>query len=347
MALLHGGQLQQMATRYQVPVDEWLDLSTGIAPLSYPIPAVPLHYWQQLPQLAPHLNLAARDYYQCQNILVTNGSQSIIKALPNLWRQYNQQSNKVYLPAKGYKEHEHAWASAGYNICYYHDELPAKTDLSEHCVLVVINPNNPTGKLFTQTEICQYQKTIKEINGLMVVDEAFMDVIEPDQSITSFVNNTDHHTLVLRSFGKFFGLAGIRIGFLITSDYWQRAFSEHLGPWQVNGPAQYIAELALKDKIWQQQQRENLHQLRLQQEALLRDVLGSEIIAEVVSTNLFITLSFNQLVIAKLLHELLCKLGIYVRLTDEQTSLRFGITTKANFPRLVDALLQAKIQLKK
>ena len=142
-------------------------------------------------------------------------------------------------------------------------------------------------------------------------------------------------------------MAGIRIGFLITNTYWKNVFSEFLGPWQVNGPAQYIAELALKDDTWQRQQRENLHQLRLQQESLLKDVLGAEIIAEVVSTNLFITLRFHQSAIAKLLHELLCKLGVYVRLTDDQANLRFGITTQSHFPRLNDALLQAKIQLKK
>ena len=84
MALLHGGQLQQVAKQFNIPPSDWIDVSTGIAPISYPIPDIPLSVWQQLPQQNPELIAAAQQYYQCSQLMITNGSQAIIKALPCL-----------------------------------------------------------------------------------------------------------------------------------------------------------------------------------------------------------------------------------------------------------------------
>ncbi|XQW85012.1 threonine-phosphate decarboxylase CobD [Thalassotalea piscium] len=345
MALIHGGQLQQVAKQFSIPINEWLDLSTGVAPLSYPIPAIPNRYWQQLPQENTALLVAAQNYYRNKNILVTNGSQAIIKALPLLWQKQNTHSNTVYIPYKGYKEHQQAWTNAGFKLCYYHHKLPELNELTSDCVLVVINPNNPTAQLIDKVTLARYQNALKQLNGLLVVDEAFIDVIEPTQSMCAHID--DSHTLVLRSFGKFFGLAGIRIGFLIAIPFWRELFAEYLGPWQVNGPAQYIAQQALNDTHWQQQQRQNLGQLQEQQHTLIWKILGSDLLAEINSTNLFLTLHFHQQDLATRVYQLLCQEGIYVRLTDEQDALRFGITTPDNFSRLSTALTKVRVTLKK
>ncbi len=344
MTLLHGGRLNQIAQQYNIPVDDWLDLSTGISPLSYPIPEIPLQLWQQLPQESTALIAAAKQYYQCEQVLVTNGSQSIIKILPNLWQTHMPLSKTVYLPERGYKEHAHAWRIAGYNICFYHDELPAIDMLESNSVLVVINPNNPTGKLFSVEVLKQYQSKLIALNGLLVIDEAFIDVFSSDQSMCTTVNNDN--TLVLRSFGKFFGLAGIRIGFLVANNFWHNKFSNALGPWQVNGPAQLIAEHALLDISWQKQQRHNLHQLRKQQEALLlerlnREELSKELIAEINGTNLFLTVSFHNKNTASKLYHLLCQQGVYCRLGDEEDTLRFGIAKQEELTKLAQAFNKA------
>ena len=346
MTLLHGGRLNQIAQQYNIPVDDWLDLSTGISPLSYPIPEIPLQLWQQLPQESTALIAAAKQYYQCEQVLVTNGSQSIIKILPNLWQTHMPLSKTVYLPERGYKEHAHAWRIAGYNICFYHDELPAIDMLESNSVLVVINPNNPTGKLFSVEVLKQYQSKLIALNGLLVIDEAFIDVFSSDQSMCTTVNNDN--TLVLRSFGKFFGLAGIRIGFLVANNFWHNKFSHALGPWQVNGPAQLIAEHALLDTSWQKQQRHNLHQLRKQQEALLlerlnREELSKELIAEINGTNLFLTVSFHNKNTASKLYHLLCQQGVYCRLADEEDTLRFGIAKQEELTKLAQAFNKAVI----
>lgn len=340
MALTHGGQLQQVAQQYKIPANKWLDLSTGIAPLSYPIPEVPLTVWQNLPQQSNELLTAAKTYYQCEYLTVTNGSQAIIKALPQLWQQKNACSKHVYLPQYGYKEHAKAWQDAGYILHFYVDELPVMSNIELNSVLVIINPNNPTGKLFKQQTIIQYQQHLQEINGLLVVDEAFIDVISKAHSICSKIVNSD--TLVFRSFGKFFGLAGIRIGFLVANQSWCNAFNEHLGPWQVNGPAQYIATHALSDKAWHERQKQMLRELRTKLEALLWQYLGPDLLKDIKGTDLFLTLSFNDQtelpLRAKNLYSLLCQQAIYVRLTDEKDKLRLGIATDEQQARLAQAL---------
>jgi len=340
MALLHGGQLQKIAKKYQIPIDDWLDLSTGIAPLSYPIPEIPLQFWQQLPQKYLALEMAARKYYQCESILVSNGSQSIIKALPGLWLKENPHSKKAYLPARGYKEHAKSWEDAGYQCCFYRQRLPKTTLLCKNSVLVIINPNNPTGQLFSSDTIKRYQQALGKLNGLLIIDEAFIDVVSPTCSMCPYV--ADSHTIILRSFGKFFGLAGIRIGFLVASQDWHNRFSEHLGPWQVNGPAQYIAQKALSDRHWQYQQKQHLEQLRNKQEALIWHVLGKELVVDINGTNLFLTLSFHQEDMAASFYHLLCQQGIYCRLSDEQETLRFGIALEKDIPRLESVLNKIK-----
>ncbi|WP_286235147.1 threonine-phosphate decarboxylase CobD [Thalassotalea sediminis] len=337
MALTHGGQLRKVSEQYHIPVDEWLDLSTGIAPFSYPVPAIPQIIWQQLPQYSPELLTAAKQYYHCDNVLVSNGSQAIISILPTLWQKQNRKSTQVYLPFKGYKEHAQAWGNAGFEVHWYYDELPALEQLTSNCVLVVINPNNPTGKLFSRGTLTIYQRAVTERQGLFIIDEAFMDVITPNQSMSGYING--NNTLVLKSFGKFFGLAGLRIGFIIANQQWLTLLAEHLGPWQVNGPAQFIAVKAMQDAKWQAQQKEKLSQQRLALKKLLLNYFGDDING----TDLFLTVNLNNQSQAMYMYDSLCQQGVYVRLTDDQHSLRFGIPKPEDMERLSNSLGQIRL----
>ena len=344
MALIHGGQLQLVAKQFNIAPENWLDLSTGIAPLNYPLPEIPEESFKALPQSSNGLETAAKHYYGANSLLVTNGSQAIIKLLPTLWREQNPHSTIVYLPEQGYKEHALAWQTAGFTPCWYQDELPELTKIADNSVLVIINPNNPTGQLFTQSLLISYQEKLAKCAGLLVIDEAFIDVIKPSQSMTNTVNNYEN-TLVLRSFGKFFGLAGIRIGFLIAGNNWCTKFKELLGPWQVNGPAQIIAEQALSDRAWHSEQCHKLNALRVQQEALLWKVFSDKLINTIQGCDLFLTLSFHQNDNAQKLYYLLCQQGIYCRLSDEQDTLRFGISLKENFEHLARGCAHAYKEL--
>lgn len=337
MALIHGGQLQKVAKQYNIPAENWLDLSTGIAPLSYPIPEIPEQCYQALPQSNSDLNTVAKRYYDANKLLVTNGSQTIIKLLPALWRERNLQSTTVYLPEQGYKEHALAWQNTGFTLCWYQDELPNLKGIEDNSVLVVINPNNPTGKLFNRPTLESYQAKLANCGGLLVIDEAFIDVVKPSQSMTNRISYYEN-TLILRSFGKFFGLAGIRIGFLIAEESWLVKFREHLGPWQVNGPAQFIAEKALEDQDWQKQQQKNLKVLSTRLRATLVENLPAELVLTISGTNLFQTVYFKEGVEVEKLYVALCQQGIYVRLTDDKQALRFGLTKIEHFERLINGL---------
>ncbi len=325
--LIHGGQLNEIAKDYQISKEQWLDLSTGIAPFSYPIEEIPLSYWQELPQTDSQLLSAAKNYYQTKHCMPCHGSQSVITCLPVLWRKKNPKACHVYLPAVGYKEHQKAWLNAGFTVDYYHDELPY--DVALNSVTVVINPNNPSGNVFSQQELLAFHQQCEHKQSLLVVDEAFMDVVNPSQSLAPSVEG--EHLIVLRSFGKFFGLAGLRIGFVCASELWLECMAEEFGPWHTNGPAQFIAGLAFKDFQWHKNQRALLNK----QSNKLAQTLKQYVSSELAVCPLFITAYLNN---PQEVYQQLCANGVYVRLTDEQNSLRFGIATDKQLERLTNIL---------
>ncbi|NQZ89261.1 MAG: aminotransferase class I/II-fold pyridoxal phosphate-dependent enzyme [Colwellia sp.] len=341
--LIHGGQLNEIAELYSIPLKKWLDLSTGISPISYPIPNIPENIWQQLPQTSDGLIEAAKRYYCTENINATSGSQAVIARLPNLYLNYTNKSPSqidVWLPEVGYKEHERSWCDAGFNIKHYND-LPSCEDLTLYSIVVVINPNNPTGELHQQRTLTDLLKKIEALSGWLVVDEAFMDVIQPNQSIIHLTENK--HLFVLRSVGKFFGLAGIRIGFLSANQYWLEKLKAMASPWEVNGPAQFITEQALNNHQWQSRQQQTLITLSTQLEELLTTTFlkpfnkGEGIKISISGCGLFKTLIHPQ---ATELFQSFCRQGLYVRLCDENNALRFGIPNPKQYKILAKLLAQ-------
>ena len=351
MAILHGGQLSRVAKQYQIPEKEWVDLSTGIAPFSYPIPNIPAHVWQDLPTISQGLVNAAKAYYQAQYCWPLAGSQQLIEKLPELWNCKVAELNNTplkdkhaYLPKVGYKEHQQAWFKAGYQLHFYQQSLPS--EIQKNSVVVVINPNNPLTDAFTIDQLKKCQELCTQQQALLIIDEAFADVFEPEFSFISHLADLNDITyqehrldqiranvIVLRSVGKFFGLAGLRIGFVCSSQAWCETIQENIGPWSINGPALFITEQALKDKTWQVTQK-----MRLQQQSkAMRTILKTHFLGARIEANaLFITVFLNQA--ADVYHQL-CKQGIYVRLTDENDSLRFGIANETQFKKLKLALM--------
>ncbi|NQZ09702.1 MAG: aminotransferase class I/II-fold pyridoxal phosphate-dependent enzyme, partial [Algicola sp.] len=153
--------------------------------------------------------------------------------------------------------------------------------------------------------------------------------IEPTQSMISLTGNK--HLFVLRSVGKFFGLAGIRLGFVSAHPCWLNIIAAGVGPWQVNGPAQFIGEKALTDRIWQHQQRKTLTRLSNALESLLVDTFAKN----VNGTSLFKTVKLDN---AEQLFDQLCRQGVYVRLCDEKNALRFGVPNEQGLAVLAGVL---------
>jgi len=331
MAILHGGQLSRVAKQYQIPEDKWCDLSTGIAPFSYLIPNIPDKYWQELPTISQRFVDVAKDYYQAKYCWPLAGSQQLIEKLPQLWEKkinddVSQIKRHVYLPQVGYKEHQQAWCKAGYQLHFYQKELP--TEIQINSVVVVINPNNPLTDTFSIEQLIALKERCTQKQALLVIDEAFADIFDAQFSIVPHLHDQTENVIVLRSFGKFFGLAGLRIGFVCSTQKWCELIQEEIGPWSINGPALYIAELALKDRCWQDKQKQRLEEQSHKMQKLLMKNLP---VKRFESNALFITVFLDN---AAAVYEKLCQHAIYARLTDENDSLRFGIADDRQLQQL-------------
>lgn len=292
--LEHGGRLGWAAQRWNIPRADWLDLSTGIAPWPYPLPSPPLEVWQRLPEDDDGLEAAARAYYRCEHLLALPGSQAAIQALPRLCRP-----GRVAMPMPLYAEHAAAWQAAGHT-------LVAWGETADYAV--VCNPNNPTGAWRSCAELRALAQRVR----LLVVDEAFIDATPDASMIGSGVDNL----VVLRSLGKFFGLAGVRVGFACAAPALLDRLREHLGPWAVSHPARWAARLALADHRWQDAQRQRL----MAAAARLAGVLAP--LGESTGTALFRHVITPH---APALYEALAQRGILVRLFDAPSALRFGL----------------------
>lgn len=254
----HGGRLIAASRLYGIPVEQWLDLSTGVSPVSWPVPSLPEAVWRDLPQDDDRLVEQASLYYGCssEQLLPVPGSQFAIEVLPQILAQYDQ-PQKVALPYWGYHEHYYHWLRAGHEPVIYHssDELEQLVVEGKVAHAVVINPNNPSAEQLDKRSLLTLARLLSQRGGVLLADEAFMDAT-PERSLCGLgVEDWPQGLVVLRSVGKFFGLAGIRLGFVMAAEWIQALLCERLAPWAVSHPARWVGQQALADKAWQQSQR--------------------------------------------------------------------------------------------
>nr|WP_249218929.1 threonine-phosphate decarboxylase [Loktanella sp. SALINAS62] len=214
-------------TRWGGTRAEWLDLSTGINPVPYPLPALPNDAWTALPDTAAAtlLEQRARVFWRVPAgaaVLATPGASAPIAMLPRL-----RPAGQVAIPGPTYNEHGAAFRAAGWTL------TDAGTD-----AIVAVHPNNPDGLIWTRAELDA---------PLVIIDESFCDTT-PEASLIDLAARPG--TVVLKSFGKFWGLAGLRLGFAIGDPVLIDALRDALGPWPVSGPALRIGAEALADPQW-------------------------------------------------------------------------------------------------
>ncbi|MCX7898316.1 MAG: threonine-phosphate decarboxylase CobD [Rhodocyclaceae bacterium] len=304
--LEHGGRLGEAARRYGIPREQWLDLSTGIAPWTYPLPTPPVEVWQRLPEEDDGLEEAAHAYYGFPALPVP-GSQWALETIPRLLPP-----GRVAMPWPFYAEHPHAWQAAGHRIVDWRQEA----DYAVCC-----QPNNPTGLSFSRAELLAKAERVR----LLVVDEAFLDAT-PEATMIGVAD----HVLVLRSLGKFFGLAGVRIGFVIAPTPWRERLRAQLSPWAVSSPARWAARQALADHGWHMVQRERLHAASSRLAQLL-SCLGPTS-----GCAFFHYLPTHR---AEAIHAVLARSAILVRRLHEPPALRFGLPAdEPQWQRLQTAL---------
>lgn len=233
----HGGNIDTAISRYGGPASEWIDLSTGINRRPYPIPAMPPEAWTSLPTRATQAVLlqAARTAYRTNaSMLAVAGAQAAIQMLPRLG-----QPGRARVLAPTYNEHAAALRAAGWSV----QEVASLSALEGADLAAVVNPNNPDGQSHEPSDILRLAGHV----GRLVVDESFADP-EPALSIAPMAGQP--RLFVLRSFGKFYGLAGVRLGFVIGSPGEIAQLADMAGPWPVAGPALVVGTLALSDRKW-------------------------------------------------------------------------------------------------
>ncbi len=229
--LVHGGAIGAAVARFGGRREDWLDLSTGINPVPPPMPAMEAEWLTRLPEAEAEAGAreAARRFTGAPDgadVVLAPGSQAIISLLPHLLPP-----GEAAILEPAYAEHARAFRAADHAVVPLAD--PAGVPATAR-VAVVVNPNNPDGRRFGRAELLVLADTLAARGGWLVVDEAFMDA-DPRESLGPDAGRQG--LVVLRSFGKFFGLAGLRLGFALTAPDLGAALAARLGPWCVSGPA--------------------------------------------------------------------------------------------------------------
>ncbi len=325
--LPHGGNLTDAETCFGRPAAGWLDLSTGINPESYPIPDVTADAWRRLPQddAMTTLLAAARRYYRVPDgvaLVAAAGSQAVLQSLPG-----TAAAGRIAIVGPTYAEHERVWRERGYEIRNV-DSIAASGAAD---IVVVVNPNNPDGRTARPGELLALATSITAWRGLLIVDEAFADVA-PEASVLPHLTPA-HRVVVLRSFGKFFGLAGLRLGFAAGPPDLIEPLARRLGPWAVAGPALEIGARALADENWIDGVRARLAERRTALDAVLA-AAGLHVAG---GTDLFRLIDDSR---APEIFKRLGAAGIFVRAFDYSPHwLRFGVPgNMADLARLEAAL---------
>lgn len=233
----HGGDLDRAKREYGE--GDWLDLSTGINPVPWRVPDIPADVWAALPTrqaLAGLIDSARAAYNTPHGIVPVSGAQEAIQIVPRL-----AQAGLARIVSPTYNEHGAALIAQGWQV----QEVDGLEGLTGAELAVVVNPNNPTGMCYDPDKLLAVSRDL----GLLVVDESFADPT-PSYSLASRTQ-LPGNILILRSFGKFYGLAGLRLGFALGSGELVQRVAEIAGPWAVSGPAIQIGRAALGDTVWQ------------------------------------------------------------------------------------------------
>jgi cobalamin biosynthesis protein CobC len=233
----HGGNLDLARQRFGGRAEDWIDLSTGINRLAYPVGEIDPHHWQALPsrfQLEALQQAARHAYRTGAPIVAIGGAQAAIQLLPQLAPR-----GRARILAPTYNEYAPVLSAAGWEV----EEVGALDALAGANLAIVVNPNNPDGRRHSSKDLLALLPRV----GHLVIDESFADAV-PELSLASEAGRPG--LLILRSFGKFYGLAGLRLGFAIghADDIGKLAAAS--GPWPVSGAAIAIGCRALHDDAW-------------------------------------------------------------------------------------------------
>jgi cobalamin biosynthesis protein CobC len=323
----HGGNLFAARRAYPQAPEPWLDLSTGVNPYAYPFAHPPMESFTRLPEPEERraLEAAAATAYRAPaaaEVVAAPGTQAIINWLPRLLP-----ARRVGILGVTYCEHARSWAASGAELTVV-EEL---SGLEDKDISIVVNPNNPDGRLIAAADLHALAAVLCKHGGLLIIDEAFMDFLEPGASAVP--DTAESAIVVLRSFGKTYGLPGLRLGFAVAPKLLAEKLRSALGPWPVSGAAIAIGSTALTDAEWLAATRAQL----TAGASALDKILAAAVFAPVGGSPLFRLVRHED---AQGWFERLANAGILVRRFEARPAwLRFGIAgSDAGRMRLCAAL---------
>lgn len=321
----HGGDIDNAIKTYGGRETDWIDLSTGINPQCYPIPKMLNSDWRNLPTASEMSKLEAiikSEFNTSSDILFTPGSQIAINLLPILLEK-----QEVCILEPTYSDYRSSFLNARFNVhsCKKFEQL------FEAKIAIVVNPNNPDGRSYMKNELINLSKNIE----MLIIDESFIEATETE-SIISDLNEKTNNIIVIKSFGKFFGLAGLRFGLVLSGKNLICKFKKILGSWPVSKGSIKIVSKAIKDKKWINQTK-----LKLRKKVKpLDDLMKIQNFKLVGGTNLFRLYSTPNSFLSQ---KSLAKLFIWSRIFSYSKNwLRLGIPSDKDFKKIKDSFKKLK-----
>jgi cobalamin biosynthetic protein CobC len=326
--LNHGGDLGAARKLFPNAPEPFIDLSAGINPHPYPVPEFPDGLCTRLPEQASLLELkeiAAKAYGAPSpaHVAIAPSSQILVAQVGFLLAR-----GRACVLTPTYAEHARVSQLAGHSVV----EVAEVAQLADARIAIVVNPNNPDGRIVAKDTLLGLADRLRRRGGLLLVDEAFMDVGAQGLSLANQVGRGN--VVVLRSFGKFYGLPGLRLSFAIATPDIASRLAAALGPWPVSSAALATGKVALADAAWREKTLTSLAEAALKLDVVLAGVAGLEVIG---GTSLFRLARTKD---AAALFRHLGETGIYVRRFNEYPAwLRFGLPAREEeWQRLKTAL---------
>jgi len=252
----HGGRLSVARKAYPNAPEPWIDLSTGINPHPFPAPRASAAERSRLPQIDEITELERRAAIafgaEEECVIAAPGTEVILRLLPRLWPIH-----VAFVLAPTYSSHADAWEGSGARVrMISHEHLSAACD-EPRSALVIVNPNNPDGRILAPALLRSLHDALARCDGVLIVDEAFVEVT-PGASVARLAGKTCSRMIVLRSFGKFYGLAGLRLGFVIAAAEIAFRLRQLWGDWPISADAIAAGAAAYADPTWAEHARARL-----------------------------------------------------------------------------------------
>jgi threonine-phosphate decarboxylase len=260
---VHGGNVWEFSETYDIPVDEIIDFSISTNPFGAPETALEsirghLNLVKHYPDPDPEWLLEA--LAECagvksKNVILGNGSTELIYLFNEV---FLEDGYEAVIPVPSFSEYKAAIERFGGNMTFLRCDASKGFQLNvkelensisnKTRIIFLCNPNSPTGVLYKKEDLLRIIKVAEENNVLVFLDEDYIDFVDDNKrySLAEYVNQYNN-LFVLRSLTKFFGLAGLRIGYGIGSPELVNALKNVQMPWSINSSAMFATEAAIND----------------------------------------------------------------------------------------------------